>query len=129
MIDAKSLRRALVLTTALAACAAPTATARVADAPAPGGVMSTTSPGTRAADHGLPPRVNGIGEQPHQRTNVVAIPITQPSHRHGFDWPSAAIAAAALLSLALLGLAARSMLTGVRAASERDSDGSTVGRA
>ena len=43
MIDATSLRRALVLTTALAACAAPTASGRVADAPVRGGVVSAPS--------------------------------------------------------------------------------------
>jgi hypothetical protein len=113
MIDAKSIRRALALTAALAASAAPVATARVADPSLPGGVVST-----QVTHRGVPPRVDGIGVQPGHR-NVAAVPITQPAHRHGFDWLSAAIAVAALASLTLLVLAGRSILTAARTAARR----------
>jgi hypothetical protein len=119
MIDATSLRRALVLTTALAACAAPTASGRVADAPVRGGIVSAPSAARHAPDQGVPPRVDGIGVQPGSRTGVVAVTTTEPSPRHRSDWPSAGIAVAAVLSLALLGLAGRSALTAARAPSRR----------
>jgi hypothetical protein len=111
MINSKSVFRALVLTAALAACAAPIATARVGDVPLHGGGVSTPP----RADRSLPPRVDGIGVQPRQRTGVAAVPITQPSQRRGFDSSSAAIAVVALLSLTLLGLAGWSTLRGARA--------------
>jgi hypothetical protein len=118
MIDATSLRRALVLTAALAACAAPTASGRVADAPVGGGVVSAPSAARPAPDRGVPPRVDGMGVEPSSRTGVVALPITHSSPRHGSEWWSAAIAVA-VLSLALLGLAGRSALTAARAPSRR----------
>ena len=117
--DARSLRRALVLTTALAACAAPTASGRVADAPVRGGVLSAPLAGSNAPGQAVPPRVDGMGVQPGSRTGVVAVTTTRPSPRHGSDWPWAEIAVAALLSIALLGLACRSALTGARAPSTR----------
>ena len=118
--DAMSLRRALVLTTALAACAAPTASARVADAPMRGGVVSAPSAARHVSGQAVPPRVDGIGAQPGSPTRVVAIPTTaQPSPRHGFDWAWAGIAVAAVLSIALLGLAGRSAVTAARAPSRR----------
>jgi hypothetical protein len=54
MIDPTSLRRTLVLTTALAACAAPTASGRVADAPVRRGVVSAPSAAAVARDHSAP---------------------------------------------------------------------------
>jgi hypothetical protein len=118
--DARSLRRALVLTTALAACAAPTASGRVADAPVRGGVVSAPLAAGHAPGQPVPPRVDGMGAQPGSRTGVVAIVTTaQPSPRHGFDWAWAAIAVVAVLSIALLGLACRSALTAPRAPSRR----------
>jgi hypothetical protein len=96
MIDATSLRRALVLATALAACAAPTASGRVADAPTRAGVVSAPAAAGHAPRQAVPPRVEGMGAQPGSRVGVVAATITQPSSRHGSDWPWAAIAAAAL---------------------------------
>jgi hypothetical protein len=118
MIDAMSLRRALVLTTALAACAAPTASGRVADAPV-GGVVSAQPAAGHAPDQGVPPRVDGIGVRPSSRAAVAAVAIVLSSPRHGSDAWSAAIAVAALLSLALLGLAGRSALIAARAPSRR----------
>jgi hypothetical protein len=118
--DARSLRRALVLTTALAACAAPTASGRVADAPVRGDVVSAPLAAGHAPGQAVPPRVDGMGVQPGSPTGVVAIPTTaQPSPRHGFDWAWAGIAVAAVLSIALLGLACRSALTAARAPSRR----------
>jgi hypothetical protein len=116
MIDSKSVRRALLLTTALAACAAPNAAARVADAPVPRASVSTV-----ATHHSVPPRVDGIGVQPSHRATVPAVPITQPSHGGGFDWLSAAIGVAALLSLALLSAAAWTTVRGRRATWPRGS--------
>jgi hypothetical protein len=113
-----TLRRALVLTAALAACAAPTASGRVADAPVRGGVVSAASAARHAPDPGVPPRVDGIGVQPGRPTGVVAVTITGPSPRHGFDWSSVGIAGAAMI-LALLGLASRSALAAARAPSRR----------
>ena len=119
MSDATSLRRAVVLTTALAACAAPTASGRVADAPVGGGVVSAQPAAGHAPDQGVPPRVDGIGVRPRSRAGVAAVPIVQPSPRHGSTAWSAGIAVAALLSLALLGRAGRSALTAARAPSRR----------
>jgi hypothetical protein len=105
MIDTKSLRRALVLTTALAACAAPPAAARVADAPSHGAAITPSATGVTASDRGVPPRIDGIGARPRDGARAVPVRLTQPS-RGGFDWTSGAIGATALLSLALLSLAA-----------------------
>jgi hypothetical protein len=116
MIGSKSVRRALLLTTALAACAAPNAAARVADAPVHGANVTTLT-----THQGAPPRVDGIGVQPSHRTSVPAVPLTQPSHGGGFDWRSAAIGVAALLSLALLSAAAWTTVRGRRATSPRGS--------
>ena len=118
MVDATSLRRALVLTTVLAACAAPTASGRVADAPARGGVVSAPSAARHAPDRGVPPRVDGMGVQPGSPTGVVAVTTTRPSPRHGPDWSSVGIAGAVMI-LALLGLASRSALIAARAPSRR----------
>jgi hypothetical protein len=101
MINAKSIPLAFAVTAAVAAAAAPTATARVADAPLRGGLVSTSS----TADHAVPPRVDGIGVQPDRPTGVLAVPVTRPSQRRGFSWPTAAIAVVAVLGLMLLGLA------------------------
>jgi hypothetical protein len=117
-VDATSLRRALVLTTALAACAAPTASARVADTSVRGGVMRGPSAAGHAPDPGVPPRVDGMGVQPGSPTGVVAVTISRPSPRHGSDWSSVGIAGA-VMTLALLGLASRSALTAARAPSRR----------
>jgi hypothetical protein len=110
MTDAKSVRRALLLTTVLAACAAAPATARVADA-----TGNRTAVAAQAQTHGVPARVDGIGVQPPRRTNVTAVAITRPSQRHGFDWPSAAIAVVVVLSLALVGFAGWSTRRAARA--------------
>jgi hypothetical protein len=114
MIDSKTLRRAVVLTAALAACTASSASARVADVPARGGDMTTL-----ATPPAAPPRVDSIGVQPRKPSGAVTVPITQPAHRQGFDWLSAGIAIAALLSLTLLGLAGWSIRAAARAASRR----------
>jgi hypothetical protein len=117
MIHATSLRRALVLATTLAACAAPTASGRVADAPTRAGVVSSPAAAGHAPDQAVPPRVEGMGVQPGSPAGVAAATITQPS-RDGSDWPWAATAAA-VLSIALLALASRSALTAARAPSRR----------
>jgi hypothetical protein len=101
MIDSKSVRRTLLLITALAACAAPNAAARVADAPMRGVDVSTL-----LTHQGVPPRVDAIGAQPSHQSDAPAVPITQTSDGGGFGWLSAGIGAAALLSVALLGAAA-----------------------
>ncbi|HEY7622895.1 MAG TPA: hypothetical protein VH834_24185 [Solirubrobacteraceae bacterium] len=106
MIVAKSVRRVAVLTTVAAACAAPAASARVADQPVP-----TTRP-----VQAVPPRVDGIGRQPSaSRPVATTVPIVQPSSDGGFEWTSAAIGAAALLSLTLLGAAGWATVRGRRA--------------
>ena len=119
MTDATSLRRALVLTTVLAACAAPAASGRVADALVGGGVVSVQPAAVRPPDQGVPPRVDGIGARLSSRAGVAAVPIVQSSPRHRSAAWSAGIAVAALLSLALLGRAARSALTAAGAPSRR----------
>jgi hypothetical protein len=106
MIVAKSVRRIAVMTTVAAACAAPTASARLADAPVHQAVTAQTQ--------GVPPRVDGIGSRPSDQSGRVAVPLVQPSSDGGFDWVSAAIGAAALLSLALLGTAGWVTLRGRR---------------
>jgi hypothetical protein len=110
MIVAKSVRRIAVLTTVAAACAAPAASARVADAP------------VHQAKHysqttqGVPPRVDGIGSQPtgSRPASTTVVPLVQPSTHGGFDLASAAIGAAALLSIALLGAAGWATFRGRR---------------
>ncbi len=97
MIVAKSVRRIAVVTTVAAACAAPAASARVADAPVHQAVAAQTQ--------GVPPRVDSIGNGPSDRSGRIAVPLVQPSSNGGFDWASALIGAAALLSLTLLGAA------------------------
>jgi hypothetical protein len=111
MIVAKSVRRIAVLTTVAAACAAPAASARVADEPAP---QATVSASVHA--HGVPPRVDGIGSQPSvsRPASTTVVPLVQPSSDGGFDWASAAIGAAALLSIALLGAAGWATVRGRR---------------
>jgi len=104
MIVAKSVRRIAVLTTVAAACAAPVASARVADQPVPTVSASVQS-------QGVPPRVDGIGSRPASTT---VVPLVQPTSSGGFDWASAAIGAAALLSIALLGAAGWMTLRGRR---------------
>jgi hypothetical protein len=98
MFDAKSVSRALLLTTVLAVSAAPAASARVADAPVPQSrvAVATTS---------VPPRVDGIGQPPTHRGGRVAVPTVQAPSHGGFDWALAGIATAALLSVVLLGAA------------------------
>jgi hypothetical protein len=103
MIVAKSVRRIAVITTVAAACAAPAASARVADAP----VHQAVTPQTQ----GVPPRVDGIGSRPSE-PRVRPVPIVQPPSNGGLDWASAAIGAAALLSLTLLGAAAWATVRG-----------------
>jgi hypothetical protein len=110
MITSTPVRRVLALMTVLAACTAPAATARVADAPVHQAALSTS-----VQTHGVPPRVNGIGDQPSDGNGRVAVPIVDPQSRAGFDWASAAIGAAAVLSLTLLGAAGLATLRGRRA--------------
>jgi hypothetical protein len=112
MIEARSVRRTVALTTALVACAASPAAARVADAPIGGVAARPQSTVTHAQTTGVPPRVNAIGNPP--RSRAVAVPVTVPSHDGGFDWLSAAIGVAAAVSLALLALAAWSARTARR---------------
>jgi hypothetical protein len=129
MFDAKSVRRALLLTTVLAVSAAPAASARVADAPVhQSRVAVSAAPVTDAQSSGgdygvtttagsMPPRVDGIGQPPTDRGGRVAAPLVQAPSHGGFDWTLAAIGAAALLSLVGLGAAgwtARSRRLAVR---------------
>ena len=72
MIDATSLRRALVLTTALAACVAPTASGRVADVPVRGGAVSAPS----AARH-----APAVARDHRPRATPWAITFTNPLGR------------------------------------------------
>jgi hypothetical protein len=123
MIVAKSIRRIAVMTTVAAACAAPTASARVADAP-PHQAVTAQSQATRSTDgqaQGVPPRVDGIASQPNDRSGRVAVPIVQASSNGGFDWASAAIGAAALLSVTLLGAAGWATVRGRRVTPPRRS--------
>jgi hypothetical protein len=108
MIVAKSVRRIAVITTVAAACSAPVASAREADAPVHQAVT--------AQAQGVPPRVHGIGSQPSgsRPAGTTVVPIVQPSSQGGFDWASAAIGAAALLSLVLLAAAGWVTLRGRR---------------
>jgi hypothetical protein len=122
MFDAKSVSRALLLTTVVAVAAAPAASAREADAPVHQSrvaVVATSVPprvdgiGQPPSDPGrvadtpesVPPRVDGIGQPPTDHATRVAVPPAQAPSHGGFDWTLAGIAVAALLSLALLGAA------------------------
>jgi hypothetical protein len=99
MITSKSVRRVAVMTTVAVACAAPAATARVADAPVHQPAITTS-----VQTPGVPPRVDSVGKPPSDRSERLPVPVVQPSNG-GFDWASAAIGAAALLSLTLFGVA------------------------
>jgi hypothetical protein len=103
MFVAKPVRAVGVMTIVVAACATHAAWARVADAPPRHAV---TAP-SQAIGHpyGLPPRVDGIASRPNERSARVAVPLVQASSNRGFDWASAAIGGAAILSLTLLGAA------------------------
>jgi hypothetical protein len=116
MIVAKSVRRIAVMTTVAAACAAPAASARVADEPPHQAVTAHSQATPSAYGHAqdVPPRVDGIGSQPNDRSGRAAVPIVQASSNGGFDWASAAIGAAALLSVTLLGAAGWAMVRGRR---------------
>jgi hypothetical protein len=98
MIDAKSFRRALLLTSVVAVAAAPVASARVADAP-----VHQSQPAV--ATTAVPARVDGIGQQPVQHAGRVATPIVRTPSHDGFDWTLAAVLAAGALSLVLLAAA------------------------
>src|SRR5690242_18778231 len=110
MFDAKSVSRALLLTTVVAVAAAPAASAREADAPvhqSPAVVVTAPVAGTPASvpprvdgigqqpsDPGrvasspasVPPRVDGIGQPPTDRGGRVAVPSVQAKSDDGFDW-------------------------------------------
>jgi hypothetical protein len=103
MFAAKSVRRVAVITSVAAVCAAPAASARVADAP-PNQVLAAPSQAT-GQGHRVPPRVDGMANRPNDRSGRVAVPLVQASSDGGFDWASAAIGAAALLSVTLLAAA------------------------
>jgi hypothetical protein len=134
MFDAKSVSRALLLTTALAVAAAPAAAvAHPADngpvvkhhtavvygdakydqqnqqdlngGEAVTPVAQSTGDNGPKADVSVPPRVDGIGQQPTDGAGRVATPVVQAPSNGGFDWTLAAIGAAALLTLVLLGAA------------------------
>jgi len=77
MIDATSLRRALILTSALAACAAPTASGRVADAPVLGALAE------RAHDVGTSPNEHApaVARDHHTRATPWDITFTNPLGR------------------------------------------------
>jgi hypothetical protein len=107
MIVAKSIRRALLLTTVLAVSAAPAASAREADAPVHQSRVAVTTTS-------VPPRVDGMASQPNDRTGRVAVTIVRASSNGGFDWASAAIGAAALFSVTLLGAAGWATVRGRR---------------
>jgi hypothetical protein len=98
MFAAKSVRRALLLTTVLAVSVAPAASARVADTPVH---QSRVAVATTSA----PPRVDGIGQPPTDRGGRVAVPLVQAPSHGGFDWALAGIGIAALMSLIGLGAA------------------------
>jgi hypothetical protein len=126
VINSRKIGRALVLTTALAACAGPTASAQVADTPARATAVATPPGGQPVDEHGVPPRVDGMAA--HSADRVV--PVVEPTRDDGFGWPSAAIAGAALLSVVLLGLAAWSSATRGRETPRGPGVGpSTAGRA
>jgi hypothetical protein len=110
MIVTKSVRRIAALTTVAAACAAPVASARVADAP-----VHQAQHYSRPAES-VPPRVDGIGSQPSvsRPASTTVVPLVKPASDGGFDWASAAIGAAGLLSVALLGAAGWVTLRGRR---------------
>jgi hypothetical protein len=108
MIAAKSVRRIAVLTAVAAGCAAPVASANVADAP-----VHQAKHYSQTAQS-APPRVDGIGSQPSRPVGTTVVPLVQPTSDSGFDWTSAAIGAAGLLSLALLGTAGWMTLRGRR---------------
>jgi hypothetical protein len=103
MIVAKSVRRIAVLTTLAAACAAPAASARVADVQPDQLVTAPSQAIGRGQD--VPPRVDAMASRPSDRSARVAVPLVQASSDGGFDWASAAIGAAAVLSLTLLAAA------------------------
>jgi hypothetical protein len=104
MIATNALPRVLVLATALAVCTAPMAAARVPDVHGHDTATAGPPSATRAASQGVPPRVDGVGAQPRTRVTPVPVRVAQP-HHGVFQWRSAAIAATAVLSVALLGLA------------------------
>jgi hypothetical protein len=134
MFDARSVSRALLLTTVVAVAAAPAASAREADAPvhqspaavaaAPltdvqspvgewGGANVYVPPGgagivkqsPRTANVYVPPRVEGIGHPPIDRGVRATAPTAQAPSHGGFDWTLAAVVVTALLSVMLLGVA------------------------
>jgi hypothetical protein len=117
MFAAKPVRTIAVIATAAAACAAPTASARVADAPPQEAVTAPSHAIGRA--QGVPPRVDGIASRPKERSARVAVPLVQASSNGGFDWASAAIGAAAVLSLTLLAAAGWATVRGRRTSRHR----------
>jgi hypothetical protein len=119
MIVAKSVRRIAVLTTVVAACAAPTASARSADVPRHHAVAARSH--ATVQPQGVPPRVDGMASQPSDRAGRVAVPLVQAPSDKGFDWASAAIGAAALLSLSLLAAAGWATVRGRRVTAPRSS--------
>jgi hypothetical protein len=112
MFVAKPVRAVGVMTIVAAACAAHAASARVADAPP---CHAVTAP-SQAIGHpyGVPPRVDGMANRPNERSARVAVPLVQASSQGGFDWASAAIGAAAILSLTLLAAAGWATVRGRR---------------
>jgi protein kinase-like protein len=89
---------------------APVASANVADAP-----VHQAKHHSQTAQR-VPPRVDGIGSQPSvsRPASTTVVPLVQPSSDGGFDWASAAIGAAALVSIALLGAAGWMTIRGRR---------------
>jgi hypothetical protein len=121
MFDAKSVSRALLLTTVVAVAAPAAAVARPAD----NGPVAThhatvvygdatydqqnrqdLNGGAAVTPSSVPPRVDGVGRPPAEHGTPVATPVVQAPSNGGFDWTLAAVVATALLSFALLGVAA-----------------------
>jgi hypothetical protein len=76
-----------------------------ADAPVTDAQSSGASYGVTTAGSSVPPRVDGIGQQPTHPAGRVATPVVQAPSHGGFDWTLAAVVATALLSVVLLGFA------------------------
>jgi hypothetical protein len=110
MFDARQIRRTMVLAGALAACAAPTASARPADEssyakPSTGSILSDAPP---------TPAAPGMGDQAARReartaeqwqaANRVSVAPIAEQQGDGFNWPSAAIGASVPLTFVLFGV-------------------------
>ena len=110
MFDTRQIRRAMVLAGALAAFAAPAASARPADE------FSYAKPSTESAraDGAKTQPAPGLGEaaarrearaaQQWQAANRVSVAAIPEAEADGFNWPSAAVGASVPLALVLFGV-------------------------